>query len=59
MTQKILGALQREAGPDQVVSARLLPIAEGDAVPAPVEAAEPAAEPAKAAKEPEKVKEPA
>ena len=37
VTQKILGALQREAGPDQVVSARLLPIAEGDAAPAAAE----------------------
>ena len=38
VTQKILGALQAEAGPDQVVSARLLPIAEGDAPPAAAKA---------------------
>src|SRR6187397_1597411 len=38
VTQKILGALQKEAGPDQVVSARLLPIAEGDAPPAAAKA---------------------
>jgi recombination protein RecA len=47
VTQKILAALQRDAGPDQVVSARLLPIAEPDAA-----TVEPIAEP-------EKVKEPA
>ncbi|MDX6423666.1 MAG: recombination protein RecA [Gaiellaceae bacterium] len=60
VTQKILGALQRDAGPDQVVSARLLPIAESDAPPAAAKAKdEPVAEPEPVAKEPEKVKEPA
>src|SRR5687767_6216004 len=64
VTQKILGALQKEAGPDQVVSARLLPIAEGDAPPAKATATatakdEPIDEPEPAAKQPEKVKEPA
>src|SRR5688500_5305973 len=42
VTQKILAALQRDAGPDQVVSARLLPIAEPDAA-----TVEPVAEPEK------------
>jgi recombination protein RecA len=43
VTQKILLAIQAQVGPDQVVSARLLPIAEGDAASAngsePAEAA--------------------
>jgi recombination protein RecA len=47
VTQNILATLQRAAGPDQVVSARLLPTTEGD--PAPAEAVP----------EPEKVEEPA
>jgi recombination protein RecA len=38
VTQKILGAIQNEVGPEQVVSARLLPQAEGAEAPAEAEA---------------------
>jgi recombination protein RecA len=38
VTQKILGAIQNEVGPEQVVSARLLPQVEGAEAPAKAEA---------------------
>ena len=46
VTQKILGAIQNEVGPEQIVSARLLPQAEGSVAETE---AEPEAEPVEAA----------
>jgi recombination protein RecA len=43
VTQRILHALQAQIGPEQVVSARLLPTIEGEAVAEPEKVEEPAA----------------